>query len=104
MSSPQMMTMFGRCCCCCAVAGTLTAVTAANDPNRPSQIFLAMFMNYFHSVGCHRSEGSAGRRKQSTPRIPAPPTNFTDCLRYHHENDGDGACLLQSLQWRASLL
>ena len=43
MSSPMMKRMLGF-CCCCAAAGMLAAIMAANDANRPSQIYLAILM------------------------------------------------------------
>src|SRR5437870_3438709 len=69
ISSPMMKRMLGLACCCCAAVGVLAAVTAANDTNRPSQMFLAVLMVRFLGVGCPRRGPAAFAPIQRTDRV-----------------------------------
>src|SRR5262249_27162139 len=47
MSSPMMKRMFGFCDGCCAFAGAIVTHAAANDPIKPSKIFLSVMIEPF---------------------------------------------------------
>src|SRR5262245_52195029 len=50
MSSPMMKRMFGFGDGCCAFVGAVVANAAANDPIKPSKIFLPVMIEAFPSV------------------------------------------------------
>src|SRR5215468_10296857 len=50
MSSPMMKRMLGFCIGCCAFAGAIVTNAAANDPIKPSKIFLPVMIEAFPSL------------------------------------------------------